>query len=174
MEIRRTRAAVVCTDRSAFQRAAETMPFCPAGRNRSTAFATSDAARTKIFARARHRIRRTALATVVSPAHCCRAGRTRDSRARRAGRQLFRCRSLLDEKCTRLGVIFPSCGALSRLVADSLARLDIPHNDGLGHIVPGIFESVEWQAWLELQRAPRLNSFLRFLNALSNSAVLSP
>src|SRR6266480_2899351 len=83
-------------------------------------------------------------------------------------------RYLMDEKCTRLGVIFPSCGALSRLVADSLARLDIPHNDGLGHIVPGIFESVEWQAWLELQRAPRLNSFLGFLNALSNSAVLSP
>src|SRR5438876_2280980 len=83
-------------------------------------------------------------------------------------------RYLMDEKCTRLGAIFPSCGALSRLVADSLARLDIPHNDGLGHIVPGIFESVEWQAWLELQRAPRLNSFLRFLNALSNPAVLSP
>src|SRR5438094_794966 len=83
-------------------------------------------------------------------------------------------RYLMDEKCTRLGVIFPSCGALSRLVADSLARLDIPHNDGLGHIVPGIFESVEWQAWLELQRAPRLNSFLRFLNSLSNPAVFSP
>ena len=83
-------------------------------------------------------------------------------------------RYLMDEKCTRLGVIFPSSGALPRLVADSLARLDIPHNDGLGHIVPGIFESAEWQAWLELQRAPRLNSFLRFLNALSDPAVLSP
>src|SRR5438552_7369915 len=83
-------------------------------------------------------------------------------------------RYLMDEKCTRLGVIFPGSGALPRLVADSLARLDIPHHDGLGHIVPGIFESAEWQAWLELQRAPRLNSFLRFLNALSNPAVLSP
>src|SRR6266478_2655012 len=83
-------------------------------------------------------------------------------------------RYLMDEKCTRLGVIFPSSGALPRLVADSLARLDIPHNDGLGHIVPGIFESAEWQAWLELQRAPRLNSFLRFLNALSDPTVLSP
>src|SRR6266446_4863867 len=83
-------------------------------------------------------------------------------------------RYLMDEKCTRLGVIFPSSGALPRLVASSLARLDIPHNDGLGHIVPGIFESAEWQAWLELQRAPRLNSFLRFLNALSDPAALSP
>src|SRR5207253_5949184 len=83
-------------------------------------------------------------------------------------------RYLADEKCTRLGVIFPGSGALSRLVASSLARLEIPHNDGLGHIVPGIFESAEWQAWVELQRAPRLNSFLRFLNALPNPAVVSP
>src|SRR5437016_1466246 len=83
-------------------------------------------------------------------------------------------RYLADEKCTRLGVIFPGSGALPRLVASSLERLEIPHNDGLGHIVPGIFESAEWQAWIELQRAPRLNSFLRFLNALPNPAVVSP
>lgn len=83
-------------------------------------------------------------------------------------------RYLADEKCTRLGVIFPSSGALPRLVASSLERLEIPHNDGLGHTVPGIFESAEWQAWIELQRAPRLNSFLRFLNALPDPAVVSP
>ena len=83
-------------------------------------------------------------------------------------------RYLADEKCTRLGVIFPGSGALPRLVASSLERLEIPHNDGLGHIVPGIFESAEWQAWIELQRAPRLNSFLRFLNALPDPTVLSP
>jgi hypothetical protein len=83
-------------------------------------------------------------------------------------------RYLTDEKCTRLGVIFPSGGALPRLVASSLERLEIQHNDGLGHIVPGIFESAEWQAWIELQRAPRLNSFLRFLNALPDPAVVSP
>ena len=45
---------------------------------------------------------------------------------------------------------------------------------GSAHIVPGIFESAEWQAWIELQRAPRLNSFLRFLNALPDPAVVSP
>ena len=83
-------------------------------------------------------------------------------------------RYLADEKCTRLGLIFPSGGALPRLVANSLERLEIPHNDGLAHIVPGIFESAEWQAWIELQRAPRLNSFLRFLNALPDPAVVSP
>ena len=82
-------------------------------------------------------------------------------------------RYLADEKCTRLGVIFPGSGALSRLVASSLARLEIAHNDGLGHIVPGIFESAEWQAWVELQRAPRLTSFLRFLNALPDPTVVS-
>src|SRR6266567_3977429 len=83
-------------------------------------------------------------------------------------------RYLADEKCTRLGVVFPGSGALPRLVASSLERLEIRHNDGLGPIFPGIFESAEWQAWIELQRAPRLNSFLRFLNALPDPAVVSP
>jgi hypothetical protein len=83
-------------------------------------------------------------------------------------------RYLADEKCTRLGVIFPSAGALPRLVASSLERLEIQHNDGLGHIVPGIFESEEWQRWVELQRAPRLSTFLRFLNSLPSLAVVSP
>src|SRR5262249_53650487 len=83
-------------------------------------------------------------------------------------------RYLANEKCTRLGVIFPESGALPRLVASSLERLEIPHNDGLGHNVPGIFESAEWQAWVELQRAPRLNSFLRFLNSLSDPTVVTP
>src|SRR5437867_2181038 len=88
------------------------------------------------------------------------------------GRQCVRY--LADEKCTRLGVVFPGSGALPRLVASSLERLEIPHNDGFGHVVPGIFESAEWQAWIELQRAPRLNSFLHFLNALPDPAVVSP
>jgi hypothetical protein len=83
-------------------------------------------------------------------------------------------RYLADENCTRLGVIFPSSGALPRLVSSWLERLEIPHNDALGHIVPGIFDSAEWRAWIELQRAPRLNSFLRFLNALPDPTVVSP
>lgn len=83
-------------------------------------------------------------------------------------------RYLADDKCTRLGVIFPGRGALPRLVASALERLEIPHNDGVGHMLPGVFESAEWQAWIELQRVPRLNSFLRFLNALRDPAVVSP
>ena len=70
-------------------------------------------------------------------------------------------------------MIFTGKRALPRLVANSLERLEIPHNDGLDDIVPGIFESAEWQAWIELQRSPRLNSFLRFLNALPDPAVVS-
>src|SRR6184192_2603827 len=83
-------------------------------------------------------------------------------------------RYLSEEKCKRLGVIFSGNGAMPRLVSSWLARLDIPHNDGLAHIVPGIFESAEWQAWIELQHAPRLNFFLRFLDAFSDPVVLSP
>ena len=83
-------------------------------------------------------------------------------------------RYLSDEQCTRLGIIFPGNGALPRLVETALARHDIPHNDGLAHKTPGIFETAEWQMWIELQRAPRLNSFLRFLNALPDSTILSP
>ena len=83
-------------------------------------------------------------------------------------------RYLAHEKCTRLGIIFPGTGALPRLVASLLERLEIPHNDGIAHIVPGIFESAEWQTWIELQRAPRLNSFLDFLNALRDPTVVSP
>ena len=82
-------------------------------------------------------------------------------------------RYLSDEKCIRLGVIFPGTGALPRLVANLLERLEIPHNDGLGHSVPGIFESTEWEAWIELQRIRRLNSLLRFLNALPDPTVVS-
>jgi len=82
-------------------------------------------------------------------------------------------RYLAEEECTRLGVIFSGGGALPRLVANSLARLGIPHNDGIAHMVPGIFESPEWQAWIELQRAPRLRSLLRFLNSLPDPGVLS-
>jgi hypothetical protein len=48
-------------------------------------------------------------------------------------------RYLAEEKCTRLGVIFPGNGALPRLIASLLARLGIPHNDRFACIVPGIF-----------------------------------
>src|SRR5205814_2161418 len=39
---------------------------------------------------------------------------------------------------------------------------------------PGVFESAEWRTWIELQRAPGLNSFLPFLNALTDPADAFP
>jgi hypothetical protein len=81
---------------------------------------------------------------------------------------------LADPSCARVGIIFSSAGALPRLVADGLARLDIPHHDGLAHYLPGIFEKADWRAWLQLQESPRINSLLHFLNGLSNYSELFP
>jgi hypothetical protein len=83
-------------------------------------------------------------------------------------------RFLTEEKCTRVGVIFAGAGSLPRLVASALAKLSIPHNDGFGHPVPGLFESAEWRAWLQLQRGPRINSLIGFLSALGNREKLFP
>jgi hypothetical protein len=83
-------------------------------------------------------------------------------------------RFLAEKKCTRVGVVFAGAGSLPRLVAGALSKLAIPHNDGFGHPVPGLFESAEWRAWLQLQHGPRVNSLLRFLSALRNRDELFP
>jgi PD-(D/E)XK nuclease superfamily protein len=83
-------------------------------------------------------------------------------------------RFLSEEKCTRIGVVFAGTGSLPRLVAGALSKFAIPHNDGFGHPVPGLFESAEWRAWLQLQRGPRVNPLLRFLGALRNRDELFP
>lgn len=83
-------------------------------------------------------------------------------------------RFLAEKNCTRVGIIFAAPGALPRLVAAALSKHGIPHNDGFGHPVPGLFESAEWRAWLHLQRGPRLNSLVRFLGALRNRPQLFP
>jgi hypothetical protein len=59
-------------------------------------------------------------------------------------------------------------------VTTELSKLALPHNDGFGHPVPGLFESAEWRAWLQLQRGPRVNSLLRFLSALEDRQKLFP
>jgi hypothetical protein len=83
-------------------------------------------------------------------------------------------RFLAEERGTRIGIIFGAAGSLSRLVAHALDRLDLPHHDGLAHLAPGPFESNDWRAWMELQRSPRIGSFLRFFNALPNGAEIFP
>ena len=84
------------------------------------------------------------------------------------------CDFLADPACDRVGIVFSGAGALPRLVANALARLDIPHHDGLAHFLPGIFEAADWRAWLRLQESPRINSLLHFVNALSDPAELFP
>ena len=81
---------------------------------------------------------------------------------------------LADPTCARIGIIFSGAGALPRLVANALARRDIPHHDGLAHFLPGLFERADWRAWLQLQKSPRINSLLHFLNGLSNYGELFP
>jgi hypothetical protein len=75
---------------------------------------------------------------------------------------------LADPTCNRVGIVFSGRGALPRLVANALARLNIPHHDGLAHFLPGIFERADWRAWLQLQESRRINSLIRFINALSD------
>jgi hypothetical protein len=79
---------------------------------------------------------------------------------------------LADPMCTRLGIIFPRAGALPRLVTNALARMKIPHRDGLAQLIPGPFEADEWRAWLELQNNRGLTSLLRFINAFSGADEL--
>jgi hypothetical protein len=83
-------------------------------------------------------------------------------------------RFLAEKSCTRLGILFPGAGSLPRLVAHELSRLKIFHNDSFGRPAPGLFESPEWRAWLQLQRGPRINSLLRFLGALPQRDKLFP
>ncbi|MGZ5023300.1 MAG: PD-(D/E)XK nuclease family protein, partial [Chthoniobacterales bacterium] len=83
-------------------------------------------------------------------------------------------RFLAQTPAARVGIVFAQAGALPRLVSVTLTQLEIPHNDGLAHLLPGPFESAEWRAWLELQRSPRVASFLHFFNALTNRAEIFP
>jgi len=73
---------------------------------------------------------------------------------------------LADPNCERIGIVFPRGGSLSRLVADALANHGIPHHDGLAHLIPGFFEAADWRAWIQLQESPRVESIVRFMNAL--------
>ncbi|MDP9097874.1 MAG: PD-(D/E)XK nuclease family protein [Verrucomicrobiota bacterium] len=85
------------------------------------------------------------------------------------------CSQFLAEKdCARVGVIFAGAGALPRLAASALSNLSIPHNDGFGHPVPGLFETAEWRAWLHLQRGPRIHSLVRFLGGFQDREKLFP
>jgi hypothetical protein len=73
---------------------------------------------------------------------------------------------LQEKSCTRLGILFPGAGSLPRLVSSRFGELQIPHHDGVAHLMPGQFEEASWNTWLELQEDHRLDVLLRFLHAL--------
>lgn len=79
---------------------------------------------------------------------------------------------LADEKCTRLAVVFPAPGALSRLVGALLTQQGIAHYDATGQLAPGPFEAPDFWAWMELQRTPRLHALSRFLTTLATAHSL--
>ncbi|MFL6541560.1 MAG: hypothetical protein ACJ8I9_00195, partial [Chthoniobacterales bacterium] len=79
---------------------------------------------------------------------------------------------LAGDECSRLGILFPAGGALSRLVATAFTRQGLPHYDATGQIAPGIFETPLFQSWMELQRTPRLAALLHFLTALESDHPL--
>jgi hypothetical protein len=72
---------------------------------------------------------------------------------------------LADKSCARLGILFPSYGALSREVASLLGALEIPHNDAIGHFEPAPSDGGTWHAWLALQRHGRLEPFKELLHS---------
>jgi hypothetical protein len=76
---------------------------------------------------------------------------------------------LSEKSCARLGILFGRAGALPRLVSQLLARAGIAHNDAIGHVAPGEFETAGWSAWLVLQENHQLDSLLRFLDANPDS-----
>src|SRR5205823_3969488 len=72
---------------------------------------------------------------------------------------------LAGSDCERLGILFSGAGSLPRLVATSFESAGIPHNDGIAHLAPSVFDDDAWRAWLELQQTPRLKPLFRFLRA---------
>ena len=76
---------------------------------------------------------------------------------------------LAEKSCTRLGILFPRAGALTRLVSEFLTQSGIPHHDAIGHLTPGEFEEPSWNAWLHLQENHQLEPVLRFLEANPDS-----
>src|SRR5581483_8667635 len=92
-----------------------------------------------------------------------------------AGAIAQQCLQFLSEpECDSVGIIFAEAGALSRLVGQALARFGVSHYDSLAHPLPGLFETSDWHAWLELQQSPRLNALLHFMTVFSNREKIFP
>lgn len=75
------------------------------------------------------------------------------------------------ESCTRLGIVFPEANAVALGVADELRRLDIPLDDGVGSLAPGLFERRCWSTWLALQEEPGVPQLIAWLRACEAQGV---
>ncbi len=81
---------------------------------------------------------------------------------------------LTDKSCARLGILFPSYGALSREVASLLGALEIPHNDAIGHFDTAPSDDGMWRAWLVLQKRGCLEPFKQLLHSCPAAAAQLP
>jgi hypothetical protein len=73
---------------------------------------------------------------------------------------------LCDNDCDRIGVLFPQKGSLPRLVASFLRAAQIAHHDGIGHLMPSVFDDDAWRTWLKLQENPQLKFLFQFVRAM--------
>lgn len=66
--------------------------------------------------------------------------------------------------CDNVAILLPGPGPLARLVANTLDKAGVPHNDSIAHTMRGTFDDEKWRAWLELQKRPQVGPVLRFLS----------
>lgn len=79
---------------------------------------------------------------------------------------------LSDPDCDRVGILVPGPGVLAREIGRLLAAQDIPHYDTLGRNLPAPDAYAVWLTWIELQRRPGIQTFLRLVAACPGAAEI--
>lgn len=88
-----------------------------------------------------------------------------------AGAIVAQCLAFLhDPRATRIGVLFPGPGPLSREVSAQLLRYGIPHFDAFGHAAPPPSTALRLHAWVALQHTYRVEPLLRLLDLDADAA----
>lgn len=64
---------------------------------------------------------------------------------------------LADAETSRVGILFPKANPCSRELSNLLHRMEIPHNDTLGHASAHSPQELHWNLWLQLQERPVLD-----------------
>lgn len=63
----------------------------------------------------------------------------------------------------RIAVLFPKANPCSRELSDLMNRMEIPHNDTLGHAAAHSPQERQWNLWLQLQEQPTLDHLRHFV-----------